>query len=155
MQQFILDGYNIIHKIPELEEHLGSSLESARMALAGLAAEWKSRHARKCSICIVFDAKGGSEDNDEFLRGIKCVYAKGGADDRIISMVKSSKAPSNIVVVSSDNYVINNCSAHGATTQAVNFLLEKTKPKIRHADEKLSPSAEREINEFLKKKWNL
>lgn len=154
MRQLILDGYNIIHKIPELEENLGSSLESARAALAGFMAGWKSRHARNCSICIVFDARGG-ENNDEILCGIKCVYAKGGADDFIISMVKNSKAPANIVVVSSDNYVINNCRAHGAVIKPVDFLLEKAGPKARHAEEKLSPSAEREINEFLKKKWNL
>lgn len=157
MQQLILDGYNIIHKIPQLAAHIKTGLEGARKALANFMLTWKQTHGYNGAIYIVFDGREGIISNNENICGIKCVYTKtkNEADDRIISMVRNSKNPASLTVVSSDNYVTNNCKAHGAKALPAQFLLETLKSRTQQADEKLSPAAEKDINEFLKKKWGL
>ena len=157
MSQLILDGYNVIHKIPHLAAHLNSSLENARKALANFMTTWRQTRGYNGAICIVFDGRDGIISSSENLCGIKCVYTKTkhAADDRIISMVRNSKNPASLTVVSSDNYVTNNCRAHGAKTQPAQFLLETPGSNTQQADEKLSPAAEKDINEFLKKEWGL
>ena len=157
MKQLILDGYNVIHKIPELASHLNAGLEEARKALANFMATWRRAHAYNGTICIVFDGRDGIVSNNQSLCGIKCIYTKTKqeADDRIITMVKSSRDSKTITVISDDNYVQNNCTVHGATVNAAQFLLEPSKSKTKQLEKEISPAAAKDINDFLKKQWGL
>ena len=157
MKQFILDGYNVIHKIPQLAAHLSTSLEKSRKSLANFMLNWKMQHAYNGKICIVFDGRDGIIGNSGSLCGIKCIYTKTKqeADDRIITMVKSSRDSKTITVISDDNYVQNNCTVHGATVNAAQFLLEPSKSKTKQLEKEISPAAAKDINDFLKKQWGL
>ncbi|MFH1868130.1 MAG: NYN domain-containing protein [Candidatus Omnitrophota bacterium] len=157
MQQLILDGYNVIHKIPQLAAHLSVSLESARKSLANFMLTWKRTHAYRGEICIVFDGRDGILNSGEALCGIKCIYTKTkqDADDRIISIVRNSKNSAAIRVISNDNYVTNNCKAHGAAVKAVQFMLEPPKSKTEQTNKEIDPAAAKDINDFLKKEWGL
>ena len=157
MKQLILDGYNVIHKIPELASHLNASLEEARKALASFMATWKRTNTYNGTICIVFDGKDGIVSNDQSLCGIKCIYTKTKqeADDRIIAMVKNSRGSKTITVISNDNYVQNNCKVHGATVNAAQFLLQPSKSKKLQVEKNIDPATAKDINEFMKKEWGL
>ena len=126
MAELILDGYNVIHKIPSLRNHLKRSLEEARKALANFIITRASSYD-KSSISIVFDGRDGIINTGSVLSGIKCIYTKTRqeADDLIISLIRNSPNPRNITVISDDNYVANNCKAHGAKVKPVHCLLQK------------------------------
>ena len=158
MNQLILDGYNIIHKIPQLKHHLDKSLEDARMALASFVLTWGRTHGHQGKITIVFDGRDTVCSNaGNSLCGVSCIYTKTKqeADDRIIAMVRNSPNSNEIIVISDDNYVTNNCKARGAQVRSSAFLLQPKTQEAAHDDKIIDSKTEHEINEWLKKEYGL
>ena len=162
---FLLDGYNVIHRLPELTAKLDESLAAARNALEMRMAEWRRSRAN-ARIIIVFDGRDDvfSDCSHAKLYGIDCIFtaAKEAADDRIIRMVRNSDAPSGVTVISADNRIRNSCRAHGARVEYP-FFLQKTKRKRNkpdlQPDKTFSPSENRKVTayyaEYLKNKGKI
>ena len=156
MSQLIIDGYNVIHKIPQLRQHLDKSLEDARMALASFVLTWGRTHSHQGKITIVFDGRDtvcSSAGNN--LCGVSCIYTKTkqDADDRIIAMVRNNPNSKETIVISDDNYVTNNCKAHGAQVRSAGFLLQSKAQDATQEDKTIDSKTEHEINEWLKKEY--
>ena len=136
--KIILDGYNVIHGIPELLAKLDKSLQDARTALAMHMSTWKWKN-RYSEILIIFDGQDGVAERpfNTKLCGIDCAFArtKEKADNLIVSIVRSAKDASKITVVSDDNYVRNNCRALGAEVEHASFLQSPPKKRARASDE--------------------
>lgn len=117
MKVLILDAYNVIHAIPELERELDRSLEAAREALITRCLSLQQGRGDIQEVHIVFD---GREDHDQpaLQRGSGVLVwftpRKEEADDRILSMIKKAESRVQFVIVSNDTYVFNNSKAHGA-----------------------------------------
>jgi predicted RNA-binding protein with PIN domain len=160
----IVDGYNVIHQIPELKLGLSSGLENARLKLALLLSAWSHDHpATEC--LIVFDGDlqhaGG---RDQRLAGIRCVFSRisHGGDAEIIRFVRGAKGETaDITVVSDDNSVRNNCRAHGASVQPSSHILtKKTRPaggRVKASDDGkgIDRKTASEIDKELRKKFGL
>jgi predicted RNA-binding protein with PIN domain len=160
----LIDGYNVINRIPELKPSLDGGLESARIKLALQISRWGQDHPALYCV-IVFDGDlqfaGG---RDQRLSGIRCIFSRTshGGDDEIIRFVRDYQGrTSDIIVVSDDNNVRNNCRAHGASVQPSSYIITG---KTRHsggraktpADGKdLDRKAAAEIEKELKKKFGL
>ena len=133
MKMIIVDGYNAIHKIPEMYDALDKSLSAARTALATHMASWRGKGMYPRA-SVVFDGQDSvmKERTQVKLCGIDCVFARTRekADNLIIRMVRDAKDASKITVVSDDNYVRNNCRAHGAEIRSVAFLRSPTGKQI-------------------------
>lgn len=54
---YILDAYNVIHKIPSLQAALDKDLRQARDALMELCARWASSRGDISKVILVFDGK--------------------------------------------------------------------------------------------------
>ncbi len=154
---FIIDGYNVIHKIPELEAKLQESLENARNALIMEIQSWKRRYAG-AKVYIVFDGRseGIFDDPPTRIFGIDRVFTSSGesADDRIISMVRSAEDPSLITVISDDNHVRNGCKMHRAQVQYASFVgRSRKKPRgpVNRVNDFDGNSREREITEYYRR----
>lgn len=151
--RLIVDGYNVIHKLPQLGRQ-----QDQRTALANFLAAWKQQVHYQGTISIVFDSRkpvyGAGPDNPA---GVRCLYAQDGrsADDQIVAMVRNSAQAKGTLVVSDDNYVANNCRAHGARVEPVAYLLKPPKKRTAGDDKELDEKAKSRINESLKKEWNL
>ena len=158
MKKLILDGYNVIHKIPELEVLLSTDLESAREGLSNYLIVWKRRNDYKGQLYIVFDGKSDFKSLPETNHGeIKFVFTHTSqtADDHIISMVKKEQNSNSITVVSDDNYVVSECAFHGANVKSVHSFAGTQKPKKIGRQKFIDKSTENDINDFLKKEWNI
>ncbi len=122
----LIDGYNVIHRAPELKASLKGGLENARNRLALQVSTWSQTHpAFECVIVFDGDLKyvGGREVH---LAGIRCIFSRKShdGDDEIIRYVKNFKGrTSDIIVVSDDNNVRNNCRAHGASVQPSGYIM--------------------------------
>ncbi len=153
---FIIDGYNAIHKIPELEAKLGESLESARGALAMEISGWRRRHVN-ANVYIVFDGRNEHilDHSHTKICGIDCIFTRSeeSADDRIINMVRSTKDSSAITVISDDNRVRNNCRAHKAQVKYTSFLKisnKRSREPIKHIKKSDSTKRNQEITDYYK-----
>ena len=152
----IIDGYNVIHKIPELEAELDKSLESARKALAMEISGWQRRYSN-AKVYIVFDGKNedGLSHSHTKICGITCIFTRTeeSADEWIIHAVRNAKDASCVTVISDDNQVRNNCRAHMAEVHHTSFLRKKNKKSrgpVRPA-EKFDSKTDREITDYYEK----
>ena len=138
MKHIILDGYNVIYKLPELKLKLNESLEAARIALAHLLSGWR-RQYRNADVCVVFDGKDHEMPSASPARisGIECIFTRTGetADERIIKIVHGSENPREFLVISEDNSVSNSCRAHGAEVKPASFLMPRRKKNRRTSGE--------------------
>jgi len=158
MKKLILDGYNVIHKIPELKDLLKTDLESARSGLANYLVVWKRRNNFSGLMYIVFDGRSDLKSLPGTHYGeIKFVFTPTSqtADDRIISMVKNEKNANSMTVVSDDNYVVGQCKFHGAKVESVQEFASTPKTQRDTGQKIIDKSAEKDINDYLKKEWGI
>ena len=100
--EIIIDGYNLIRKFPPLSRVEAQNFSRGREVLL----EWLTEYRRQKPhpITVVFDGVrgGGFSEERDFFKGIKVLYSQIGqtADDIIKRLV--SKAPGNLLVVTSD-----------------------------------------------------
>lgn len=122
MKTLIIDGYNVIYAIPQIEELLDESLELARQALIRLVSEFKGARRDIEKVYVVFDGKADGFDEETTLAsGISAVYTRSGkeADNKIIELIRDSANPGFITVVSNDNFLYNNSRSLGARIMRV------------------------------------
>jgi len=123
MKILIVDGYNAIHKIPEVDDLLDESLEDARSAITDMAREYQRRHGGIAEVHVVFDGR------DEY-RGLsfdkpnQLFSGTGDGDRSIIKLAQNKSGEFHVVVVSDDNRVGNSCRAAGATVISVKKFYE-------------------------------
>jgi predicted RNA-binding protein with PIN domain len=160
----LVDGYNVIHRVPELEASLSDGLQNARNRLAVRISAWAREHPG-VECVIVFDGdfqySGG---RDQRLAGIRCLFSLSahGGDDEIIRFVRDYKGrKSDITVVSDDNKVGNNCRAHGAAVRPSSFIMARKASRARPGAREsarakgLDSRAAAEIDAELKRKFGL
>jgi predicted RNA-binding protein with PIN domain len=161
----LVDGYNVINRVPELSGSLDGGLQNARNRLALQVSAWGHEHPG-VECVIVFDGSfEHSGGRDQRIAGIRCVFSltSHGGDDELIRFVRNYKGrKSDITVVSDDNNVGNNCRAHGAAVRPSSFIMARkarasgTRARSATADGKgLDRRAADEIDRELKKKFGL
>ena len=162
----ILDGYNVIHKIPALEAQFRQSLEASRRALLRMCREWTATRRDVWRFWVVFD---GDSDvigtGTEGGQGVVPLYTRSGetADARIVSLLSSRSGDYRFAVVSEDNFVRRNARALGADVLRVSdFTAAHRRGRSRRARKagggdkaSLSSGQEREINEELRRVWGV
>lgn len=167
----LVDGYNVIHRLPELEPSLAEGLQNARNQLALRVAAWNREHPG-VECVIVFDGdpdRAGGRGGGR-LAGIRCVYSlqAHGGDAEIVRLVREFKGrKGDITVVSDDNFVGNNCRAHGAVVRPSGHIVAgKARGRAAAAPAGLRAKdpagsrginrrAAREIDAELKKKFGI
>lgn len=162
----VVDGYNVIHRVPELEASLDGGLQNARNRLAVRVSAWAREHPG-VECVIVFDGDfEHSGGRDQRLAGIRCLFSltAHGGDDEIIRLVRELRGrKADVTVVSDDNKVGNNCRDHGAAVRPSSFLMERRArpvPSPRHAKDPartkgLGSRAAAAIDAELKRKFGL
>ena len=114
MKVLIVDGYNAMHKIPEIDEISDDSLEDARSAVTAVAKEYQRRTGGVSEVIVVFDGK--DEYRDLSFNKPNQVFSRSGQGDKeVIRLAQDKSDRFHVIVASDDNYVGNSCRAAGAT----------------------------------------
>ena len=163
---YILDAYNVIHKIPALERLLDQDLRAARDGLVSLCARVLSQRADLSQMILVFDGKSAYRDLPQSAPPkIKIVFSETHekADEKIVKILEGLSREGNKGVVSDDNFVRNHAKAYTARVISVaefESLADKTKAwgagntPPAGADKKLTPQQADEITQAYKKSLN-
>jgi predicted RNA-binding protein with PIN domain len=154
----IVDGYNAIHSIPELENELDKSLMSARAALTCLLLDYQQKSRSIKEIYVVYDSKTDLTSHMENIGIVKNIYTarSSNADQEIVSIIKNSNKPAKIAVLSRDNFVINHARAMGANVMPLSDFSKKiAMAKTYKGKSPLSDSEKDEITRELKKFWGI
>ena len=118
----VVDGYNVIHGMPELTSRLDESLEAGRNALLRRCVEWRRRRREFTAMYVVFDgnsAAGGTGDG--MHGGVAVVFTREReeADDRIRTLLDGELDGKECVVVTDDRDLADAARSRGAGTMAV------------------------------------
>lgn len=101
MKEYLIDGNNLIGKVPDIQSLQKKDKESARERLVLLLERYF--HSRKVKVTIYFD---GYKNNAIKTSALKIKYSDSQTADEIIKKdIGLSKNPKNLVVVSSDNEI--------------------------------------------------
>ncbi|MDP3723495.1 MAG: NYN domain-containing protein [Candidatus Omnitrophota bacterium] len=131
MVTLVLDGYNVIHAVPELARQLDRSLEAAREALVSLCQAYQARRGDIQRVYVVFDgdqayARGPQRDRG----GVTVLFTQRHeeADDRILGLIRADEDRTRFIIVSNDTYVFNNARAHGVSVLSVKEFAAQLQP---------------------------
>lgn len=113
----ILDGYNVIHRVPAFRAQLARSADAGRRALLAYCAEWMALRRDVSLFLVVMD--GGPDPaggQGGVSPGVRVIYSKRGqtADDRIHSLLQEWTEAARCVVVSDDGEVARRAKQVGA-----------------------------------------
>ena len=160
---FIIDGYNLIKQTGILNK---PNLEDSRSALIKLLKIHRPQGSSNNRVTIVFDGKkdhyypGQISENVYPDSGMKVIFSQDeSADDKIRQLVRDSKNPRNIVVVTNDREIQIFVRQLKAQVRAVEeFLLKfnRGSPGISsRAEDKiiLPPPDAAKITEEMKDVW--
>jgi len=130
MKVLIVDGYNAINKIPQIDSLLDDSLEEARSAITDLAKEYQRKVGGVSEIFVVFDGR------DEY-RGLsfnkpgQVFSGTGEGDKKVVKLAQDKSDQFHVIVVSDDNYVRNSSRAAGATVITISEFYSVAAKKSR------------------------
>lgn len=131
MIALILDGYNVIHAVPELARQMDRSLEAAREALVRRCEAYRARRGDIGQIYVVFDGRDadafGSSEQPRGRVTLCFTRAPEEADQRILRLIEAER-PGRCVVVSNDNEVFNNARAYGARVISAQEFSQPARP---------------------------
>lgn len=103
-EYLLVDGYNIIHAWPDLEEMINENMDGARMKLLNALSNYQG--IRKCQVIVVFDAyrvQGHLEEVTDY-HNIHVVYTREAqtADQYIEKFAHDNQKKYDITVATSD-----------------------------------------------------
>lgn len=154
MLVYIIDGFNLVHKVPALKESDTPHLDLIRYIEIN-----KFTGSRNNKVIIVFD---GSINHQAQRQGYFEVIFSGSitADEIIKRKVDSIKNKSQVRVVSDDREIIDYVKGAGAAavkTQdfTVKKSIEKNINTAAVSDKNISYSLQKEITDDMRKIWGL
>jgi predicted RNA-binding protein with PIN domain len=149
--KYIIDGYNVIHKIPELR---GKELRGQREGLIRLLETAGARNRQLKDVTVGFDGKCDVVA-PQLRSSIRVVFSKGSsADKRIKQMLENSSFARDMAVVSDDREIRFYAGSAGAKRVCVAEFLKMTASSCKQSDTfKLDGAKVRKINQELEKVW--
>ncbi len=119
---YILDAYNVLHKIWRFEKLLDQNLRAARETLTAHCNGLMRSRGDISQMILVFDGRSefsGLPQNAP--EGIRLVFSETNetADERITVLLEELPEKPGKCVVSDDNYVRNHAKAYGARVMSV------------------------------------
>lgn len=100
--KILVDGYNLIHAIPDLRGRLNEDLEETRNALVVRLSSYAAREG--VQIIVVFDGQGMSGQQSGGMGNVRVRFSKAGqtADEVIKKTMDAKKRSDRMQVVTSD-----------------------------------------------------
>ena len=149
MLQYIIDGFNVVHKIPSLKRSV-----TPRVDLIHYIKKNRLTGSQNNKITVVFDGAPSQEIISE--HGFKVIYSdRRSADDLIIEQIKKTKNASQLIVVSDDRQIRDCAKTHRAKSlKVLDFITPKrsTKPKEKEKKD-ISYTLQKEITDQMRKIW--
>jgi len=149
MLWYIIDGWNLIHKIPSIKNRT-----SAKRDLIVFIKKHSLTGSKNNKVTIIFDGRIDidivrcEKDFEIIFSGLM------SADEIIGSKVKNYKNKRQIIVVSDDYELINYVKNQGASILKINKFLSKKKKVTPLKDSKeISYTLQKEINDELRRIW--
>ncbi len=144
--RWIIDGNNLLHRIPPLQQMLARDAEQARQNLLSMLAGILGIVGVD-EIVLVFDGRGDRVGRLQPLPGLTVLYSsdKLSADAVIERLVSSADEPSRWRVVTSDRMERETAHAAGAETMGCGDFIDWMEQQQRNMQGSLAQRRRREV----------
>ncbi len=116
--RLIVDGYNLIHALPELARLIDTDLLRARDRLVAHLSEFAA--VRNIEVTVVFDGRGPQfvPHDPSRVAGVEVVFSRPphDADQTIIALLRRNTRPRSVTIVTSDASLARSARDYGAKT---------------------------------------
>jgi predicted RNA-binding protein with PIN domain len=160
---YIVDGYNVLHRVPAFRDSLSAGPAAGRRALLAFCSDWMARRRDVWLFYVVFDGDSTVHPSREegASPGVRVVYTATGetADRRVLSLAAERARDAHCIVVSDDGEVIRGAKADRvAAMSAAAFHAALRSDAGRSADgtdakTDLPPLARKAIHDELLAAW--
>ncbi len=135
----IIDGYNLLHKVPELARMLGSDIQGARHRLVRFTEGTALAMAQQTT--IVFDGREAGCEPSLTSKHFEVFFSPGNlsADSIIERLVCKFPTPGKILVVTSDHAEHDTVSSAGAHTMSSEEFMVRCERESKKRIEKRTP----------------
>ena len=149
MLVYIIDGYNLAHKIPELKR--ASEMPEATVNYIRLKRLTGSRNNK---VIIVFD--GYRRENAAICADYQIIFsAQISADEVIKKRVAGIKNKSQVIVVSDDREIRDYAKTAKVKSIAIAEFTNRRKKAPTEAAKDISYTLQKEITDEMRKIWDL
>ena len=154
-RHLIIDGYNAIGKIRELEAKKDISLEASRMHFIKILVDFMAQNRSFDKISIVFDSKdkdiGVTKDSYGRVEVLFATRDK-DADGVIVDILRGASSSERITVSSDDNFIRNHARVYGREVMPISelkniIMLKKKRVGSKIEEKHLEGETLRHINE--------
>ena len=153
-QYYIIDGYNMLHAIPSLQEILDISLESARKQLEQLVELYCK--SGNIDAMVVYDSRTMPDvfDHYENFEQPTVVFAGSGksADDFIIAEAEK-KGSRDTTVISNDKSIRENAGRAGCRVDSPEHFFVLLNKKVGISGDKPKKYRKKDLNKDEIKEW--
>ena len=147
MLVYIIDGFNLIHKIESLKKS-----DTPHRDLIHYIRGNKLTGSRNNKVIIVFDGKPNFEAERIALE-FEIIFSQGLSADEIIKRrVKRIKNKSGVIVVSDDREIRSAIKGEGAKSCRIDDFI-KPRKKAQTREKEISYTLQKEITEEMRKVW--
>ncbi len=153
MNTLVIDGYNVIHRLPAFRRFLEVSLERAREELIQLVRAYVAR--RKVSAVVVFDGQAGLAAPDWPANGrLRVLFSRPprDADAVIRDLVTRAENRKALTVVTDDVEIIRFAAANQVPSLSTSVFYDRLnqRPATTEVDGKYdSPLSPDELDDWL------
>ena len=135
----IIDGYNVLHKVEELAQLLGTYIQAARHRLVRMIEATALRMAQQTT--IVFDGREAGSDPALTSKQIEIFFSPShlSADTIIERLVCKAPNPGQTLVVTSDHAEHDTVSSAGAQTMSSEEFITQCQVEGKHRPAKRTP----------------
>ena len=156
----VVDGYNAINAIPEVQKKLKTSLKSARSTILAISKEYARSSGYITDVRVVFDGSDKNRRKEARMpHGKNLVFSgTGKGDEKIIETVKKCAQKGKVVLASNDNYVRNNARAYNAkiiSSEELTSTKKRVKSSSKSSEKKIDKSLQDEITREYKERLGL
>jgi len=151
--QIIIDAWNVIWKIPEISELIPDDLAQARTKF-NIAIKIYFQN-KKSVYKIIYDGQPGIISSKNEFKGQDIQFSKNpqSADQKILSVLRLQKNPSQWTIVSSDRELSGRAKSLGVkviSSEEFILKLRKSRIQINEDSKKNNPNlSKNEINDWL------
>lgn len=158
MKALIVDGYNVINKIPKLKKMTSGNLLGAREEITALAHEYKRKRGGIDKAYVVFDGKDSCHRKRVTRHATQIFSKTGQGDEKIVRLIKQLSPKYHVQVITDDNYIRNHARVYKSSiiscSEFMAFLDKKRKKSSPEAHPaKVAEDKASRINRELYKYW--
>jgi predicted RNA-binding protein with PIN domain len=151
-RKYLVDGYNLLHQVPELRRQIEYNLEAAREGLLIRLSSFSL--SKSVEVSVVFDGIGESIPAPGRWRGLAVRFSKPPqkADPVIKKMISERKKNEDLVVVTSDREIdmyARLCGVKVESSQAFAAAMQRN-PSTEIEKKNDHPISERELDEWMR-----